>query len=361
MLPGKEFFTWLLAAEECNLEKLPNFFIVGAPKCGTTTLYETLRQHPQVFMPHDRRNYWHAKEPYYFCSELIARPNLGVSSLPQYLDLFKSVTHQKRVGEASALYLYSRLAAERIQQFCPAAKIIALVREPVAMMLSWHADNLRHGHEDVSSFEHALELEGPRRLGKSLPPGAGYPDCLQYRAMATFSLQIERYQRYFSGSQIKVILLDDLAANPRDAVSDILDFLGLSSTRHLQYQVHNERVSISQGDLLKHRVKNWLRGFGIVRLAKEVLPLDLDRWLSTALRPLMSRSPIQSAPKPDFLADLQLQMRPEVERLSAVIRRDLSHWSLPFRSLEARTIPPPHFKKQSENKTQMSYDDIRRL
>ena len=149
-------------------------------------------------MPYDRRSYWLAKEPGYFCSELIARPNLAVNGPREYLRLFSAATDQLQIGEASALYLYSQQAAQRIQQFCPTAKIIALIREPVAMMRSWHADNLRHGHDDVTSFERAIELEEPRRNGKSLPFGSGYPACLQYRAMATFSQQIERYLQQFS-------------------------------------------------------------------------------------------------------------------------------------------------------------------
>ncbi len=305
-------------------------------------------------MPYDRRSYWLAKEPGYFCSELIARPNLAVNGPREYLRLFSAATDQLQIGEASALYLYSQQAAQRIQQFCPTAKIIALIREPVAMMRSWHADNLRHGHDDVTSFERAIELEEPRRNGKSLPFGSGYPACLQYRAMATFSQQIERYLQQFRRNQVKVLLLEDLATAPQKTLGDVLQFLDLSPDCSLDQVVHNQRVGLSQGDLLKQKAKNWLRGFGAVRLARRVLPFNLDRCLDLALRPMMSRTPVQSSPDPGFLADLHQQMRPEVERLSEVIHRDLSHW---FSPLQAHTVPSPHLTRQRERKVHVSGDE----
>jgi len=325
------------------LQSRPNFFIVGAPKCGTTSLYESLRQHPQVFMPYDRQHYWLAKEPGYFCSELIARPNLAVNGQHEYLKLFAGASGQPRIGEASSLYLYSLLAAERIQRFCPTAKIIIMVREPVAMMLSWHADNLRHGHEDVLSFEQAIALEEPRWRGESLPRGAGYPACLQYRRMATFSDQIERYQQRFERQQIKVLLLEDFADDPQATLASVLEFLELPTDCQLDWGVHNPRTRLSEGDLRQHQVKNWLRKFGAVRLARRLLPVDFSSVLRVLLRPWLSHREIPVLSSPEFLAELRQQMRPEVERLAEVIDRDLSHWMLPIPGPPAGSVPSPHF------------------
>lgn len=279
-------------------------------------------------MPHDPQHYWLAKEPNYFCPELIARANLAVSRPNDYLRLFSAAAGQSCVGEASALYLFSQCAARRIHETCPHGRIIAIFREPVAMMQAWHADNLRHGHEVELSFERAIELEEPRRHGRYLPRGCGYPQCLQYRSIATFSQQIERYQRHFAGGQIKLLLLQDLAQQPQMTLNDVLRFLGLPEAGAEPLEVHNPRTQLHQGELLKHRLKNWLRGFAIVRAAIKFMPIDFDRVLGRVLRPAMSRKVIGTSADPGFLADLRRQMRPEVQRLSQLIGRDLSHWEM---------------------------------
>src|SRR4051812_34789639 len=114
---------------------LPNFFIVGAPKCGTTALYSYLRQHPDVFMP--RR-----KEPKFFATDLdCGSPREGryfVRDRDAYLSLFASAGAASRIGEATPHYLYSAVAAQGIKEFCGEVKIIALVRDPVELMYSYH-------------------------------------------------------------------------------------------------------------------------------------------------------------------------------------------------------------------------------
>src|SRR5687767_1010670 len=102
----------------------PNFFIVGAPKCGTTSLYEYIRVHPEVFMP-DR------KEPAFFCSDFYKPRRMKEE---EYLSLFREAGSAKWIGEASTWYLYSDKAREGIKAFCPDARIIIMLRNPVDMM-----------------------------------------------------------------------------------------------------------------------------------------------------------------------------------------------------------------------------------
>lgn len=308
------------------MENRPNFFIVGAPKCGTTSLYEALRQHPGVFMPFDKENYWITKEPGFFCPELIARPNLAIDNLSSYLQLFAGAQGADRIGEASALYLFSKSAAGAIAEFCPMAKIIIMLREPVAMMQAWHADNLRHGHEDVLSFQQAIELEPERQQGRRLPIGCGYPRCLQYRAMASFSQQIERYLTAFGREHIKVVLLEDMAREPRATLDSVLEFLELETGYPDQWSIHNERITLTQRQFLKNRIKNRLRGFRVVRWARRCTPANFDRWLEIGLSPLLRQQSVAVSTCPRFLNELHVEMASEIERLSALIDRDLSHW-----------------------------------
>ena len=90
-----------------NLFIKPNFFIVGTPKCGTTSIYEYLRKHPEVFMPS-------FKEPHFFGSDLVKNNNVYIDNATKYLDLFSNSNGKKMSGEASTHYLYSKMAAKEI-------------------------------------------------------------------------------------------------------------------------------------------------------------------------------------------------------------------------------------------------------
>src|SRR5437667_5641216 len=105
-----------------NNIRLPNFFIVGAPRCGTTALYTYLRQHPDIFLPE-------TKEPHYFNRDM----NSGgaIRDHKEYLSLFAGAQGRARVGEASVYYLSSAYAAREISKVCPGAKIIVMLRNPV--------------------------------------------------------------------------------------------------------------------------------------------------------------------------------------------------------------------------------------
>ena len=146
----------------------PNFFIVGAPQCGTTSLYEHLRGHPEVFMPHSDKRYWKLKEAHYFGEELITIPGLRIQNEHEYQALFDSVSKEQHIGEATALYLYSKEAPYRIKAYSPDAKIIILLKDPVEMMISCYfcpLDTGTNGCETCIGRMHKSEREG---LGKCL-------------------------------------------------------------------------------------------------------------------------------------------------------------------------------------------------
>src|SRR6204780_4818563 len=151
--------------------RTPDFFIVGQPKSGTTALYEMLRSHPQIYMPD-------MKEPLFFASDL--RPYLkeggSVAQKPQfpatydeYLSLFEPATAEQRIGEASSSYLRSRVAASAIAEAQPAARIIAILREPAGLLRSLHLQRLQEKIETEPDLEIALSLEDSRRRGIGVP------------------------------------------------------------------------------------------------------------------------------------------------------------------------------------------------
>ncbi|MBA2556652.1 MAG: hypothetical protein H0V12_04785, partial [Chloroflexi bacterium] len=144
----------------------PDFFIPGAPKSGTSSMYEYLRQHPEIYLPS-------LKEPRHFCPDQDSGSDRDglffVRDRDEYLALYAGVRGEKRIGDASVQYLYSRVAAERIREFNPDARFIVMLRNPVHMAYSLHGQRLAGGGEDIEDFGEALEAEADRREGRRLP------------------------------------------------------------------------------------------------------------------------------------------------------------------------------------------------
>ena len=152
---------------------VPDFFIVGEPKSGTTALYEILRKHSQIYMPD-------LKEPLFLASDRLPRFKRPTTlhrpdSLEDYLSLFAGAGPQQRVGEASALYLWSREAAANIARLEPRARIIAIFREPASFLRSLHLQLLQNHTETQQDLRKALSLEKARRRGESIPRGLRSP------------------------------------------------------------------------------------------------------------------------------------------------------------------------------------------
>ncbi len=304
----------------------PNFFIVGAPKCGTTSLYHYLRQHPDVFLPHSETEYWRYKEPNHFCQDLIAWPGLCIETTDKYLSLFESASGEKRVGEASALNLYSKEAAQNIARFAPDAKIIIMLRHPVDMMQSWHHDCMRWGHEIVGDFERAVLLDDERRQGQSLPKGSGYPSCLVYRDIAAFGAQVQRYYDAFGKDQVGVWLLEDMASAPAETFRQVATFLDVDPEFKPAFDVHNKKKGITQADMVNHRMKRMLRQYvGWARHIKPYIPSIIRERIEKGFNSNTKLVKL-NAPDPAFLASLTESMAEDITKLSLLINRDLSHW-----------------------------------
>jgi Sulfotransferase domain len=141
----------------------PDFFIVGAARCGTTALFDYLAAHPAVFLPVPER-----KEPNYFCTDLSTYG--GVATLTEYEALFSPAPPHALTGEASVLYLYSKVAIGRIMAHNVDAKIIVMLRNPIEAARSMHAFWWSNKLEDVGDFEQAWRLQGPRLERRRLPP-----------------------------------------------------------------------------------------------------------------------------------------------------------------------------------------------
>ena len=181
-----------------QLGRIPDFFIVGHPKCGTTALYEALRGHPQIFMPA-------GKEPWFFAPELHERtpprPEGTPRTLDEYAALFVAAKPAQRVGEATAFYLWSRTAAARIAEVQPQARIVAILREPASFLRSLHMQFVQTYVETEGDLRKALALESERREGRSIPRHTYWPQALLYSEHVRYVEQLCRYDAIRSPSR----------------------------------------------------------------------------------------------------------------------------------------------------------------
>ncbi|MFL6760317.1 sulfotransferase family protein [Sphingomonas sp.] len=197
--------------------RLPNLFIVGAPKCGTTAWAEYLRSHPDIFFPT-------VKDHCYFAFDL---PNFRLTNTKSdYVELFRESGKAKVIGEASAMYLFSKAAADAIRQHDPDAKILIFLRDQEDYLPSLHNQFLWEFAEEIEDFEVAWRLSGGRPHG-TVPAQCLEPATLDYAAMGRFREQVERFLANFPAEQVRVFRFRDWVADPRATYLEILEFLGL--------------------------------------------------------------------------------------------------------------------------------------
>jgi hypothetical protein len=255
-------------AEACFLfsaeMKSPNFFIVGAPKCGTTSLAQWLASHPAIFMSP-------LKEPHYYSADLA---NRSINSSNKYQALFRKAGPQHiAVGEASTWYLFSKTAIPQIEREHPKALYIVMTRNPVEMAHSLYHHNVRVLHEDQSSFEQAWRLQGTRAAGKNLPGACSEPAFLQYYEACRLGSMLQRLLNLVPAVRIAHVALEDMQSDPRTVYSRILNFLNVPCDNRSSFPIVNPARSqrsrmlqqlIRMGARGKMRL-GLTRGFGLAR------------------------------------------------------------------------------------------------
>jgi Sulfotransferase family len=314
--------------------RLPDFFIVGHAKCGTTALYEMLKEHPQVFMPEYK---WGAgKEPWYFSRDnpqpqtdavrSVAFTGRREVSLEEYTSLFSAARDDQVVGEASTSYLWSTSAAARIALARPDARIIAILREPASFLRSLHLQLLQNHHEVETDFRRAVELDEPRRRGTEIPPHSYWPQALIYSDRVRYVEQLRRYEAVFPPEQILVLIYDDFRSENAQTVRRVLRFLGVAEDYPLQPAEVNPTIAIRSARL--DRLRQDLRAgrgplLGAVRAAGKTLT---TRRLRRAVYYAGVRRAVWGKPPPPdeaFMDELRVRFKGEVVALSEHLGRDL--------------------------------------
>jgi hypothetical protein len=294
--------------------RIPDFFIIGAPKCGTTALYSYLREHAAIFAP--------AKELHYFCDDF---PNYGrIKSQDNYLSLFDGVeAESKLAGDASVFYLYSEVAVRNIMAANAAAKVIIMLRDPVEMVQALHRQKLVSMDEDVDDFGTAWRLQAARAKGEHVPKRCREASHLQYRTVCSFAHQLGRVVRYVPKDQYRIIIFEEFAQDPQAAYDQVLAFLGLQPDGRTDFP----RVNAS------HRWR-WARMIEMLKDGQGTKPYGVAKKVvnSFGLRPglAVKRWNRAVAPRPPIDAELRAELvdafREDVRSTERLVGRPLP-WS----------------------------------
>jgi GrpB-like predicted nucleotidyltransferase (UPF0157 family) len=287
----------------------PDFFIVGAPRCGTTSLYAYLRQHPQI----------HAsvhKEPHFFGSDLTPLPG-AIRDEALYLALFAGAEDRRRAGESSVHYLSSRRAPFEIRAFAPAARIIVMLREPVSMAHSLYALFTRTGNEELPTFEEALAAEPERRAGRRIPSGAYFPEGLLYTDGGRYAAKVELWLSVFGREQVHCILFDDLVRDTAAVYRRTLAFLGVDADFAAE---------------LEPRRAAELARVQTIRQLRHVPPEVRRRMQFDQMK--LHQGPPRPALDPALAGRLRALFAADVARLGELLGRDLTAWT------RGETVPP---------------------
>lgn len=296
--------------------RLPNFLIIGAARTGTSSLYEYMRQHPDIwFSP--------VKEPMFFALEG-RKPDFrgpgddqeinrkSVVDLAAYQALFAGVTTQRAIGEASANYLYSDQAAVRIKHYVPEAKMIAVLRNPVERAYSSFLYTIRDQREPLRDFAQALEQEDKRIA-------SGWEHIWHYSRMGFYGQQLQRYYEHFDKSRIRVYLNEEMKQDAPRVLKDIFGFLEVDTNF-----MPDTSVSYNEGGVPKRKLLNAVltRPSVFKRMLRPLMPAVAMKFYTRLKHSNLDKPPLDA----EVRARLVALYRDDVLRLQDMLDKDLSAW-----------------------------------
>jgi hypothetical protein len=299
---------------------IPDFFIIGAPKCGTTALSEYLRGHPKICFSH-------VKEPHFFSDDF---PSYKIDrSLENYMRLnfshFRRQQHALK-GESSVYYYLSTVAVPNILRANPAAKFIYMVRNPVDLVYSFHSQMYFNSTENIPNFEIAWEKQEARISGRDIPTYCREPLLLQYREIGKLGSRLKSLQSIIPKKQLHVVIFDDFAVNSGTIYERVLRFLEVATDGRQSFPVVNEhkvarskilsRISWSIPRPLHNAVREFKYLIGAEHIPFNVLAMINAK---SGRRPPLSQ---------DFRKQLVAEFEPELQILEQCLNRELGRWRI---------------------------------
>ncbi len=293
--------------------RFPDFFVIGVEKSGTTSLFEILKQHPQVRMPF-------AKEVSFFTNDSIYAQGVDWYTRTYFSDVAPGVL----CGENTPRYLYwGKRVAPRIHSAVPGQtpKFVAIFRDPVARAYSAYWQDVQHGYETLS-FEEAIEKEEERL--RNYPEDFTHRGAMTwaYQAGGRYAEQLPAYFDLFPRESFLFLLMDDLRTDFAGTARRLFHFLGVDPAVPVKPEASNPSAMPRSRSL-----HNWLRGPNIVkRVFKHILPLRLRNRLLRAATSANLQAFDYPPIDPETARLLRERFAPSVRELEVILKRDLSKW-----------------------------------
>ena len=265
---------------------LPNFVVVGAMKCATTSLCAVLSQHPDIFV-------FEPKEPEFFCGN-----DFHPNDLAQYAALFADSGGATAIGEGSTSYTKSLVfpnAAHRLATHLPTAKLIYIMRDPIKRIESHWLHSKRTIPGFSESFRESLERH-PNYIDTSL-----------------YWKQYQNLRQHFEEDQILLLLFEDFKSDPQSVIDRCLDFLDVDPSQSV-VTVHEHR---SIGSRVDRPIISSIQSLGFARVFLDLLPLSAKDCLK---RPFQKRINSRPSWDQDTLQWILEQVRPDWVRSAQCAR-----------------------------------------
>jgi len=310
----------------------PNFLIIGAQRSGTTSLFKYLQQHPDIYMSQKKEPRFFVfdeENPQFAGSEkeksearYQALRQASVTNFQDYCDLFRNVTSQKAIGEASPHYLYCPRAAERIRYYLPDTKIIAILRDPVERAYSnFFLQGPTDAKQFIAKFTQAVRKEENNKLDDI------WDGAIHYVRKGFYYSQLMRYYNIFDQNRIKVYLYDDLNENLTGLMQDIFRFLDVKDTfipdTSMRFSDSARKV-VGNTFLAKLLAKQWPK-----TLARHVFSNKYRHSIQQKLITYLDSTKknfIKPALPPELRKQLIEIYREDTLKLQDLLQRDLSKW-----------------------------------
>jgi len=300
--------------------KKPNFLLAGAPKCGTTSMYYYLKQHPDIFLSEH-------KEPNYFAKDIIMPHNPIKNNKKAYENLFKNAKNEKIIGEGSTMYFYSEVAAKEIKKNLGKIKILIMLRNPIDMMYSQHSQKVYEGIEKEENFEKALLLKKQRKTKPiKVTIKTINPKLVSYRYIANYPKHVKKYTNLFGKNNVKVVILEEFKKKPKKIYNEILKFLDLESPDfEIDFSVKNPN-KMHRIFLIKKLQKILFANLSskIKKIMRPIYPQKLFMFINELNTKEKKREPLSH----EVREKIYRQLSSQIKDLEKILDKNLSIWKL---------------------------------
>jgi len=284
---------------------LPNFIIAGAKKCGTTSIYEYLKQHPQAYMTALKEPRFFAYNPADPEQVKLSFTYFPIRTFEEYTQLFANANGAAAIGEASPMYISSPFALQQIRATIPQVKLIFCLRQPVERAYSLYLMRVRHSLEQR-------------------PPYQAFAEDTKRWTRFNYYQMLKPWFDHFDHSQIKVILYEDFQADSLHTMQDIFRFLEIDSTFNPDVKQKHGVGGVPKNKPL-HRILTAIRKSRYKKLFGHYLPAGVRSFFTRSSRKNLNKAPALPADVRQLLTDLYYE---DTLKLQELLQRDLSIWKL---------------------------------